>query len=148
MLLTNFLHYKKELPLKNWEQISYKNRKRIEEHMLIVMDKSTHEEHLPQPLQTNKKHFKIVVFFLTAYNGIFNVKNKNNKFYFNTSFSDIERSFIIIPPGDYDLETLDAEIKRICINDGPFREKYYPFKIKPNFSILGSIIDIDVGVAR
>ena len=48
--------------------------------MLIVLDKSTHEEHLSQALQTNNKHLKIAVTFLTAYNGIFNVLNSNNKF--------------------------------------------------------------------
>ena len=49
--------------------------------MLIVMDKSTHEEHLSQPLQTNNKQFKIAINFLTGYNGIFNVTNANNKFF-------------------------------------------------------------------
>ena len=46
------------------------------------MDKSTHEEHLFQPIQTNNKQFKIAVTFLTAYSGIFNVTKENNKFYF------------------------------------------------------------------
>ena len=50
--------------------------------MLIVMDKSTHEEHLSQPLQTNNKQFKIAVTFLTGYNGIFNVTNGSNNFLF------------------------------------------------------------------
>ena len=71
-----------ELPSKLLEQIVFKTRSKIEEHMLIVMDKSTHEEHLFQPLQTNNKQFKIAVTFLTGYNGIFNVTNLNNKFYF------------------------------------------------------------------
>ena len=44
------------------------------------MDKSTHEEHLSQPLQTNNKQFKIAVTFLTGYNGIFNVTNSNKFF--------------------------------------------------------------------
>ena len=47
--------------------------------MLIFMDKSTHEEHLFEPLQTNIKQFKIAVTFLSGYNGIFNVTSKNNK---------------------------------------------------------------------
>ena len=47
--------------------------------MLIVMDKSTLEEHLSQPLQTNIKQFKIAVTFLSGYNGIFNLTPKNNK---------------------------------------------------------------------
>ena len=37
--------------------------------MLIVMDKSTHEERLSQPLQTNNKQFKIEMTFLTGCNG-------------------------------------------------------------------------------
>ena len=64
------------------------------------------------------------------------------------SFSDIEPSFNNIPPGVYELEILDAEVKRICINDGHFREDDYPFKIKPNFSTIGCIIRIDVGKGR
>ena len=43
------------LPSKILEQIAFNTRPKIEEHMLIVMDKSTHEEHLSQPLQTNNK---------------------------------------------------------------------------------------------
>ena len=34
-----------ELPGKLLEQISFNTRPKIEEHMLIVMDKSTHEEY-------------------------------------------------------------------------------------------------------
>ena len=56
--------------------------------MLIVMDKSIHEEHLFQPLQTNNKQFKIAVTFISGYNGIFNVTDKNNKFYFAKSITD------------------------------------------------------------
>ena len=32
--------------------------------MLIVMNKSTHTEHLYEPLQTNNKQFKITITFL------------------------------------------------------------------------------------
>ena len=87
-----------ELPSKLLKQIAYNTRSRIEEHMLIVMDKSTHEEHLSQPLQTNNKQFKLTVTFLTGYNGIFNVTNTNNKFYFKKTID--EDSFIqsTIPP--------------------------------------------------
>ena len=55
-----------ELPSKLFEQISYNTRPKIEEHMLIVLDKSTHEEPLSQPIQTNNKQFKKVVTFLTS----------------------------------------------------------------------------------
>ena len=71
-----------ELPSKLLEQTTFNTRPKIEEHMLIVMDKSTHEEHLSQPLQTNKKLFKIAVTFLSAYNGIFNVTNKKKQVLF------------------------------------------------------------------
>ena len=47
--------------------------------MLIDMDKSSHEEHLSQPLQTNNKQFKKAVTFLTGYNGTFYVSRVNKK---------------------------------------------------------------------
>ena len=37
---------------------------------------------------------------------------------------------------------MNDEIKRIIIDDEHFTEENYPFKIKPNFSTLGSIIQI------
>ena len=132
-----------ELPSKLLKQIAFNTRPKIEEHMLIVMDKSTHEEHLPQPLQTNKKQFKLTVTFLSGYNGIFSVTNSNNKFYFKKTITD-EDGFvkITIPPGAYEIESLNDEIKRIIIDEEHYTEANYPFKIKPNFSTLGSIIEI------
>ena len=47
-----------------------------------------------------------------------------------------------IPPGVYKLEALDKELKRIIIVEYHFTEANYPFKIKPNFSILGSVNEI------
>ena len=111
--LNKFSSIYMELPSKLLEQIAHIKRPKLEEHMLIVMDKSIHEEHLFQSLQTNDKQFKIAVTFLTCYNGIFNVTNSNNKFYFTTSISDIETSLIVILTGAYELESLDAEIKRM-----------------------------------
>ena len=70
------------------EQTAFNTRTKIEEHMLIVMDKSIHEGHLFQPLQINNRQFKIAVTFLAGYNGILNVTNKIIKFYFAKSFSD------------------------------------------------------------
>ena len=67
-----------ELSSKLLEQIVNNTGAKIQEHMLIVMDKSTHEEHLSQTLQTNNKQFKLAVTFLTGYNGIFNVTNSSN----------------------------------------------------------------------
>ena len=132
-----------ELPSKLLEQIASNTRPKIEEHMLIVMDKSTHEEHLSQPLQTNNKRIKTAVTFLSGYNGIFNVTNSNNKFYFKKSISD-EDGFvpITLPPGAYEIESLNDEIKKIVIDEEHYTEANYPFNIKPNFSTLGSIIEI------
>ena len=44
-----------ELPSKLLEQIAFHTKPKIEEHMLIILDKSVHEEHLFQSLQTNNK---------------------------------------------------------------------------------------------
>ena len=132
-----------ELPSKLLEQIAFNTRAKIEEHMLIVMDKSTHEEHLSQPLQTNNKQFKIAVTFLTGYNGIFNCSNAKNKFYFTKSISDKDGFVqITIGPGVYELESLNNEIKRIIVDEEHYTEANYPFTIKPNFSTLGFIIEI------
>ena len=110
--------------------------------MLIVMDKSTHEEHLFQPLQTNNKQFKIAITFLSAYNGNFNVTSKNKKFYFKRNLIDEEFIQIRIPEGAYEIESLNYEIKRILIDKEYYTEANYRFTIKPNFSTLGSIITI------
>ncbi len=124
------------------EQIVFITRAKIEEHILIVMDKSTHEELLFQPLQTNIKQFKIAVTFLSAYNGIFNVTNKNNKFYFKKNLIDEDFIQIRIPEGAYEIESLNDEIKRILFDKEYYTEANYPFTIEPNFSNLGSIITI------
>ena len=132
-----------ELASKKLEQIAFNTRPKIEEHMLIIMDKSTHEEHLFQPLQTNNKQFKLAVTFLTGYNGTFNVTNSNNKFYFTKSVTDKDGYIIItIPQGSYEIESLNNEIKRIIIDEEHYAEANYPFNIKPNFSTLGSIKEI------
>ena len=132
-----------ELPSKLLEQIAFNTRPKIEEHMLIVMDKSTHEEHLSQPLHTNNKQFKIAVTFLSCYNGIFNVTISNSKFYFKKKITD-EDGFvqITIPPGAYEIESLNNEIKRIIIDKGYYTEALNPFSILPNFITLGSVIEI------
>ena len=131
-----------ELPSKILEQIAFNTRPKIEEHLLIIMDKSTHEEHLFQPLQTNNKQFKIAVTFLTGYNGIFNVTISKNKFYFKKAIKDEDFFPITISPGAYEIEILNKEIKRKIIEKGHYSEGDYPFRIKPNFSTLGSIVEI------
>ena len=65
------------------------------------------------------------------------------KFYFKKTFSDdVGFIQITIPPGAYEIESLNDEIKRIIIDEKHYTEANYPFKIKPNFSTLGSIIEI------
>ena len=49
---------------------------------------------------------------------------------------------ITIPSGAYEIESLNDEIKRIIIDDEHFTSENYPFKIQPNFSTLGSIVEI------
>ena len=129
-----------ELSSKTLEQIAFNTRPKIEEHMLIVMNESVHEENLSQPLQTNNNQFKIAITFLTGYNGIFNITDKNNQFFFQhaENFDGIS-----ISPGAYEIESLDLEIKRLIINRyAGMDDESYPFSIKPNFSTLGSIIEI------
>ena len=131
-----------DLPSKLSEQIVSNTSPKIEGHMLIFMDKSIHEEHLYQPLQTTIKQIKIAVTFLTGYNGIFNVTNSNNKICFIKPVTD-EDGYIqtTIARGSYEIESLNNEIKRIIIDAGHYTEANYPFTIKPNFSTHGSIIE-------
>ena len=132
-----------ELPSKLLEKIAFNTRPKNEEHMLIVMDKSIHEEHLFQPLQTNNREFKIGVTFLTGYNGIFHVTNSNKKNYFIKSSTDKDGYIqITFPRGSYEIESLNNEIERIIIAEGHYTEANHPLTSKPNFSTLGSIIEI------
>ena len=59
--LNKFSSPQMELPSKILEQIAFSTRPNIEEHMLVIMDKFSLEEHLFQPLQTNKKQFKLAI---------------------------------------------------------------------------------------
>ena len=65
------------------------------EHMLIVMDQSTHKEHFSQQLQTKIKQLKTAVTFLNGFNGIFNVIDKNNKFCLAKLVSDEDGFYTI-----------------------------------------------------
>ena len=109
------------------EQIAFETRRKTEEHMLIVMDKSTHEEHLSQPIQINNKQFKFSITSLTGYNGIFNVTIRNDKFHFTVSIKDDDFSQITITQGVYELESLDKEINRNIFEERFFTESNYPF---------------------
>ena len=126
-----------EIPSNLLEQILFSTRPKLEEHMLKVMDESTRAEQLSQPLQTNKKQFKIAITYLICYNGIFNVTDSNNKFYFMKAITDGDDFIqITIPPGAYEIQSLDNEIKRIIIDEEFYTESEDPFKIKPTFSTL------------
>ena len=71
-----------ELPSQILKQIAFNTRSNVEEHMLIVMEKTVHEENLFEPLQTNKRQFSTSITFLTAYNGIFIATTKKNILFF------------------------------------------------------------------
>ena len=131
-----------ELPSKVLEQIAFNTRPKIEEQMFIIMDKSIHEEPLPQPFQTNNEQFTLAVTFLPGYNGIFSVTDKNNKFYFAKSITDDGFLPITLSPGAYEIESLNFEIKRIIIDEEHFTGTEHPFTTKPIFSTLGSIIEV------
>ena len=49
---------------------------------------------------------------------------------------------INIPAGAYEIEDLDKELKRIIISEEHYTQANYLFKIKPNFSTLGSITEM------
>ena len=65
-----------ELSSKLLEKIPFNEIPKIEEHMLIVLAKSTHDEMLFQPLQTNNKQYKDNLTFLTGCNGTSNITIK------------------------------------------------------------------------
>ena len=102
---------KMELPKKNLEQIELDTIPKIEEHMLIVREKSTHERHLSQPLQISTKQFKIAVTFLTGCNGIFSVADRIDKFRFTKSINYDDFNVVTLPGGAYELGILNYETK-------------------------------------
>ena len=131
-----------EIPRKILEQIAHNTRPTIEKHMLIGMNKSAHEEQLSQQLQANSKQFRMAVTFPTGYNGIFNVTNSNNSFFLKSFTNEDGFTQITIPPGAYEIESLNDEFKRIIIDEGLFTQAKYPFRMEPKFSILGYNIKI------
>ena len=88
-------------------------RTKKEEHMLILKDKSTHEQHSSQPLQTRNKQFEKAINFLTGYNGIIKVTYSKNKVYFANSINDKD-DFIqtTVSPGAYKIDSLNIEIQK------------------------------------
>ena len=80
--------------------------------------------------------------FLTCYNGIFNITNKNNKFYLAKSFLDKNVCVsILVPHGTYEFEFLNDEIRILIFEEGHFIEIRYTFTKKPSSQTLGSIIE-------
>ena len=131
-----------KLPSKILKQIAFNTRSKVEVHMLIVLDKSLHEEHLTLPLQNQNKLFKVAITFITVFNGSFDVTISNNKPCFAKSITDKDGfTQISIPPRAYEIESLDNEIKRIVTEEGYFTEATHPKKTRPNFSTSGSIME-------
>ena len=80
---------------------------------------------------------------LTGYNGIFNFTDSNSMFFFKKTITNEEDLIPIrVSAGAYEIESLNKEIRSVIIDEGHFTGMVYPFKIKPNFSTLGSIIEI------
>ena len=75
MLLINFALIKWNYQVSFCKIVAFITRAKIEEYMLIVMDKSSHDENLSQPIQTNIKYFNKAVTVLTGYIDIFKVPN-------------------------------------------------------------------------
>ena len=141
--LEKFSTQKMGLPSKLLERIAFITRPKIEEHMLIVMDKSTHDEHLIQLLQTKNKQFKVAVNFSTGYNGMFNDTTSYNKFYFAKSNTD-KNGFkqTTFPQSAFELGYINDEIMRLLVKEKHFTGANCPCKIKPNFSALGSVEEV------
>ena len=140
--LNKFPLQEMELKSKLLEQIAFNTRPKLEEHTLIVVDKSIHEEHLSEPLQTKIKQVKVAVIYLTGCNRIFFVTNGNNIFIFISVFERAEYNVISIPPRAYHLDISNKDIKRMIIDEKLITEEEFPLTIKPNFSTLGSNIEI------
>ena len=68
-----------ELPGEILDKIVINTRRKIEDHLLSVMVKSTHAEHLSQLLETISNQFKKPITSLTGYHGFFIVINSKNK---------------------------------------------------------------------
>ena len=101
--------------------------------MLLVMEKSTHEESFSQLLQTNNKQYKIAVTVQTGYKGVFKNTNKINEFYLKTAFDQLDSTSIKKPVRPYKLENLNDEIERNTVEAAPLTEANYAILFKPVF---------------
>ena len=62
--------------------------------------------------------------------------------FFTRSIIDDDFSVISISPGSYKIERLKNEYGRSINDEENFTEADYPFTMKPNFSTLGSNLEI------
>ena len=70
------------------------------------------------------------------------LQNWNNNIHFIKSITDKDGDIqITIPLGDYEIESLNRETKKINIEKEHYTEAKHPFTIKQNTSTLGSIIE-------
>ena len=81
------------------------------------------------------KQFKIAITFLTGYGGIFKKKQKNEKVFFTVIINDDDFNLTFFPPGAYEPDSPDDEIKRNTVEDGYFTEENYPVIFKPKFQL-------------
>ena len=116
-----------ELPSNLIQQKIFNTKPNFKKHMLNNLDKSIHEHHLSQLIQTINEQFKIALTFLTGYNAIFIFTNKINNFCFTKSINDDSFSLISIPKGAYEIVPLYLEIQRSFIEAEYFTGEYYLF---------------------
>ena len=107
-----------ELPSEFLEQMVFNRELKIEEHVLVVMDKLTHEEILSQSIQSNNQIIEVAVTFLTGCNDFFNLRTKINEFYSTVSINNDDFSVITISTDAYEIEYLNLEIVRNNTKEG------------------------------
>ena len=67
---------------------------------------------------------------------IFLMLDTKKIFFIKSNIDEYGYIQITIPPGAYEMESLNKEIKRIFIDEENYTESNYPFTIKPNISTL------------
>ena len=115
-----------DVPSKLLEQGAFNTRPKIKEHIIVVMDKTTHERHLSQPLKTNIRQFKVAINFLTDYDSIFKDTNSNNKISFAKSFTDNDGfNQTTIPTSADEIERLNEETDGIIFDEEHLQTKQF-----------------------
>ena len=85
---------------------------------------------------------KVSITVLTEYYGIFNVTKKSCIFYFAVSVNPDDFNQITIPPGAYDIKSLNDEIKRNTTKEVHFTKENDLNIINSNLSTLCSFAKI------